>query len=383
MKIALVNHTFSLSHGGLERFSVNLATTLQRDGHEVHAFAKQFSDLPAGVTEHLLSVPRKPSFWKILGFHRSAARAVLEQSFDVVYGLARFAPLDVYRMGDGVQKHWMRLRYPLAPWRWFNYLINPAHLSNLYLERRILAGGDCRRIVTNSKLCKEQAQRYYGLPADRIDVVYNGVNHQVFNPEVMAAKRSAVRLKLGLGAEALTVVHVSNNWQRKGLNVLMQAVSQLGERGRNLHVIVVGRGRPQPFRKLAARLGMSDRLHLVGETREVQTYYAAGDLMVLPTMYDPFSNVCLEAMACGMPVITTAENGAAELIRTGENGYIQDNPLDVNELAGCLGQCLDRERIKVMGNAAWQTSLPFTRERNMEETLAIFSRILEEKQAQR
>lgn len=382
MKIALINHTFSLSHGGLERFSVNLATSLQRAGHEVHAFAQKFSDLPAGVTEHHLSVPRKPSFFRILGFHRSAARAVQEQSFDVVYGLARFAPLDVYRMGDGVQKHWMRLCYPLALWRWFNYLMNPAHLSNLYLERRILAGGDCRRIVTNSKLCKEHAQRYYGVPEERIEVVYNGVNHQLFNPESMAALRAESRRELDLGEEALAVLHVSNNWPRKGLGVLLQAVAQLGERGRHLHVVVVGRGRPQPFRKIAERLGMSDRLHVVGETREVQKYYAAGDLMVLPTRYDPFSNVCLEAMACGMPVITTTENGAAELIQVGKNGYIQRNPLDVNELAGCLANCLDREKIAVMGHQAWQTSLPYTRKRNMDETLAVFSRVLQEKQVE-
>jgi UDP-glucose:(heptosyl)LPS alpha-1,3-glucosyltransferase len=383
MKIALINHVFSLSHGGLERFSVNLATSLCRDGHEVHVFAKAFSDLPIGVTEHLLKVPRKPSFLRILGFHRKAARAVREQSFDVVYGLARFAPLDVYRMGDGVQKHWMRLRYPVAPWRWFNYLINPAHLCNLYLEQRILTGSDCRRIVANSRLCKEHAQRYYGIPADRIDVVYNGVNHQVFNPESMTAQRNEARQELGLEDNVLAVLHVSNNWQRKGLYVLLQAVSQLGVRGSHIHVIVVGRGRPQLFRKLADRLGMTDRLHLIGETKAVQKYYAACDLMVLPTRYDPFANVCLEAMACGMAVITTAENGAAELIRTGENGYIQNNPLDADELASCLGCCLDRKKVEAMGHEAWQTSLPFTREKNMEETLAVFSLILQKKQAER
>ena len=383
MKIALVNHAFSLSHGGLERFSVNLATALHRDGHDVHAFAQQFRDLPAGVTEHVLRVPRKPSFLRILGFHRRAARAVGEQTFDVVYGLARFAPLDVYRMGDGVQKHWMRLRYPLAAWRWFNYLINPAHLCNLYLERRILTGSDCRRIVTNSQLCKEHAQRYYGIPADRIDVVYNGVNHEVFNPESMAARRDAVRRELGLKEDALAVLHVSNNWRRKGLSVLLRAVSQLGPRGKHVHVIVVGRGRPQPFLKLADGLGMAARLHLVGETREVQKYYAAGDLMVLPTRYDPFSNVCLEAMACGMAVITTTENGAAELIRVGENGYIQNDPQDANELARCLEHCLDRERIEAMGRKAWKTALPFTREKNMEATLAVFSRLLREKRGER
>lgn len=380
MKIALVNHSFSLSHGGLERFSVNLATALHADGHEVHAFAQRFSDLPAGVVQHQLLVPRKPAFRRVIGFHRSAARAVQEQHFDVVYGLARFFPLDAYRMGDGVQKHWMRIRYPFAPWRWFNYLINPVHLCNLYLEGNILGGKGCRRIVTNSRLCKDHAQRYYGVPAKQIEVVYNGVNHQVFNPQAMGMHRPEIRRELSLGEGALAILHVSNNWKRKGLAVLLEAVAQLGTRGEHIHVVVVGRGRPAPFVRLADKLGLTGRLHLVGETKEVQKYYAAGDLMVLPTMYDPFSNVCLEAMACGMPIITTAQNGAAELIREGENGYIQQDPLDASELARSLGNCLDRETLSAMGGVAWQTSLPFTREKNMQETISLFNRLLQEKQ---
>jgi UDP-glucose:(heptosyl)LPS alpha-1,3-glucosyltransferase len=379
MKIALVNHSFSLSHGGLERFSVNLATALHQEGHEVHAIAQRFSDLPAAVQTHPLSVPRKPSFWRIFSFHRVAAQAVQADSFDIVYGLVRFFPLDVYRMGDGVQKHWMRIRYPFSLWRWLNYLINPAHLCNLYLERRILTAPGCR-IVTNSRLCKEHPQQYYGVSAERIQVVYNGVNHQVFNPQQMAALRPAVREELGLGNEAIAVLHISNNWKRKGLAVLLEAVDRLGAKGAKVHVIVVGRGRAAPFRKLAGRLGLTARLHLVGESSQVQRYYAAGDLMVLPTLYDPFSNVCLEAMACGLPVITTAANGAAELIRPGQNGYVQQDPLDAEELARWLGKCLEPEVLESMGTVAWQTSLPFTREKNMQETIGVFSLVVEGRQ---
>lgn len=375
MKIALVNHSFSLSHGGLERFSVNLATALHQGGHEVHAFAQRFADLPETVRTHSLDIPRKPSFWRIFRFHRAAALAVQSESFDVVYGLARFFPLDVYRMGDGVQKHWMRIRYPFFAWRWFNYLVNPSHFCNLYLERRILTTATCR-IVTNSRLCKEHAQMYYGVPAERIEVVYNGVNHSLFNPQQMAALRPAARAELGLGDETIAVLHISNNWKRKGLAVLLEAVARLGSKGAKVHVIVVGRGRPGPFQKQAARLGLAERLHIVGESTQVQKYYAAGDLMVLPTLYDPFSNVCLEAMACAMPVVTTASNGAAELIRVGENGYIQQNALDPVELSHYLDKCLEPAVLRAMGRAASQTALPFTRERNMQETIEVFSRVL-------
>jgi UDP-glucose:(heptosyl)LPS alpha-1,3-glucosyltransferase len=379
VKIALVNHTFSLSHGGLERFSVNLATALAAEGHEVHAVGLRLEDLPAAVVRHPVDAAQRPAWWRPLSFRRAAHRAISGKAFDICYGLTRCPPLDVYRMGDGIQRHWLRLRYPLAPVRWLACLLNPVHLVNLYLERRLLEPGGCRLLITNSKLCKEHAQQYYGVAADRIAVVYNGVNHDIFSPEAILPLREACRNELGLADSAIVIVYVANNWQRKGLAVLLAAVSRLGKRGKDLHVMVVGRGRPAPFRRLAERLGLAGRVHFAGTTGAVQRYYAAGDLLVLPTVYDPFANVCLEAMACGLPVVTTAGNGAAEFLRPGVNGYIQSDPHDAAELAELLAHCLDRPRLQQMGAAARATAMPLSRERNMEQTLALFRRMLAEK----
>jgi UDP-glucose:(heptosyl)LPS alpha-1,3-glucosyltransferase len=377
MKIALVNHTFSLTHGGLERFSVNLATSLHRDGHEVHVFGQRLEDLPEGIARHPVTAARRPAWWRPLSFQRQVRQARAGDRFDVVYGLTRFFPLDIYRMGDGVQRHWLRLRYPFAPWRWLGCLLNPVHLANLWLEGRILGKGGARRIVTNSQLCREHARRYYGVAPERVEVVYNGVDHGLFSPETVAPLREGCRRELGLGESDHAVLYVSNNWKRKGLAVLMQAIALLGEKGRDLHLVVVGRGRPRPFEALARRLGLAGRFHIVGPTREVQRYYGAGDLLALPTLYDPFANVCLEAMACGLPVITTAGNGAAELIRPGENGYVQGDAEDARELAGLLASCLDRQELRRLGEEARRTALPFTRERNMQQTLDLFRRLLE------
>jgi UDP-glucose:(heptosyl)LPS alpha-1,3-glucosyltransferase len=298
-------------------------------------------------------------------------RVLARSSFDVVYGLSRCHPLDFYRMGDGVQRHWLRLRYPFAPLRWLACLVNPVHLVNLYLESRLLGAGGCR-LVTNSRLCRDHARHYYGVSPDRVQVVYNGVNQSIFSPGAVAPLRADCRLELGLKEEDIALLYVSNNWQRKGLAVLMRAVAQLGEKGAHLHLVVVGRGRPRPFQRLAGRLGLVDRMHIVGPSDAVQRYYAAGDLLVLPTLYDPFANVCLEAMACGLPVLTTRSNGAAELIVAGENGYIQEDATDAGELARLLALCLDRGTLARLGGAARSTAAPFTRERTMQQTLALF-----------
>ncbi len=381
MKIALVNKVFSLSHGGLERFAVNLAGALLRGGHEVHAFGQRFADLPEGVTVHPLQVTRKSSWWRVLNFHRCAARTLAIDRFDIILGLTRFFPMDVYRMGDGVQRHWMRIRYPFSPLRWFNYLLNPAHAANIYMERRLLPGGGARRIITNSRLCRDHVRHYYGVPEERIDVVYNGVDHAQFNPEARAALRSGVRMELRLAPEDIALLHVSNNWQRKGVGVTLRAMAALGNEGSNLHLLVVGRGRAEPFRRLALKLGLEGRVHFLGPSPEVERFYAAGDLLVLPTLYDPFSNVCLEAMACGLPVVTTSGNGASEIIEEGKTGFVQKDAESVRELEQILKGCLDPATLRHMGAAAHRVAQDFTPERNMQETLAVCGKVVAAKKS--
>ncbi|WP_027714491.1 glycosyltransferase family 4 protein [Desulfuromonas sp. TF] len=381
MKIALVNHSFSLSHGGLERFSVNLALALHCSGHQVHTVGMTAADIPPEIETHTISIPRKPSWRRILGFHSKASHSVRGKGFDIVFGLTRFFPMDVYRMGDGVQKHWMRISYPFAPWRWINYLFNPAHLLNVLLERKILAANGAKRIITNSHLCRQHAQDYYGVSADRISVVYNGVDHGLFNPGTVSTLRGGIRKSLGLQDDDIAILHVSNNWRRKGLDVTLKAINQLGERGNRAHLLVVGRGRPTAFQNLVQKLGLETRVHFVGPTDKVEKYYAAGDLLVLPTLYDPFSNVCLEAMACGLPVITTSANGAAEVVGEGESGFIQKDPKSAEELADLIGRCLDPEKLRRMGKAAHRVSIGFTPQKNMEETLAVFEEIIRKKEA--
>lgn len=369
MKIALINHTFSLSHGGLERFSVNLATALHHEGHTVCVFAHRWQDLPEGIQVSFVPMAKRPGFWRVLSFAKNARSLVNRETFDVVYGLTRCFGLNLYRLGDGVQQHWMRLNYPFAPWRWFNYLVNPVHWSNLYLERAIL-GADGPWVVTNSKLVEGHVRHYYGCDPGRVHVVYNGVDSGQFNPLQVRVNRDKVRTRLGLKSTDKALLYVSNNWKRKGLSVLLRAVADLGDDGNMLHVLVVGRGKPAQFLRLSESLGIDTRVHLIGATDQVESYYGAADLAVLPTMYDPFSNVCLEAMACKLPVMTTAENGASELICPGENGFIQGNPRSWKELSELLRKALKSD-LTAMGEAARTRVTGMTREQNMRETLDV------------
>lgn len=379
MKIALVNNRFSSSHGGLERFACNLARTLIAGGHEVHLFAQSFADIPVGVRTHLVSVPRKPAVLRIWSFARKVRAAIREDRFDIVYGLTRTVPLDIYRMGDGVQRHWLMLRYPQPLWRWLNSHLNLTHALNLALEKQVFTPENCRMWVANSRLCQEQALHYFNVDRDRVRVVYNGVDHALFNPQRARARRQELRQACKIGDQDIAVIYVAHNWRRKGLSVLLRAMAARINEGGRLHLLVIGRGKKAKFTPLIRDLGLTDRVHFAGSSQNVVDYYGAGDLFVLPTQYDPFSNVCLEAMACGLPIITTAENGAAEVVEHGVSGFIQNDSGCAEELARWLGFCLDREQLARMGLEAVQASRSFTLERNLEETLAVFKQIAVEK----
>jgi UDP-glucose:(heptosyl)LPS alpha-1,3-glucosyltransferase len=381
MRVALVSKQFSMTHGGAERFSVNLARKLCNAGHEVHAVAEAVEDLPSEVQVHFVRTRRKPAFWRVVSFAKKARQLVSGLSVDVVYGLTQFFPQDLYRMGGGVHRHWMRVRYPSTVLRLLNYMVNPAHLAHIWLENRIYRTDNYRLIVTNSKLCREHAQIYYNVPAERIRVVYNGVDHCTFNPEAASLGREPLRHELGIDEHDLVVLFVASNWKRKGLGTLLSAIAELGDEANHLHVLVVGRGRPEAYRALAQKLGLTERLHFVGATKNVLKYYGAADLFVLPTLYDPFANVCLEAMACGLPVITTADNGASEIISSGDNGFIQKDPRDARELGEYLRASLLPHKRVMMGKSARKTAETFTLEKNLEETLDLFHLIVQESQA--
>jgi UDP-glucose:(heptosyl)LPS alpha-1,3-glucosyltransferase len=248
---------------------------------------------------------------------------------------------------------------------------------NLYLERKIYQHGNHKIIVANSRLCKGHVERHYKVPSHRVQVVYNGLDHGVFNPEGISHLRGAMQQQLGISPATPVILFISNNWKRKGLSTLMKAVAGAGPRCSPFHIVIVGRGNRKPFERLANRLGFGDHVHFEAPSRHIEKYYALGDVLVLPTLYDPFANACLEAMGCGLPVITTAHNGASELIRDGHNGYVLKDSTDAEELARLLTQCTDLSDLKEMGRAARETSLKFTFETNALQTLDICRRLRE------
>jgi UDP-glucose:(heptosyl)LPS alpha-1,3-glucosyltransferase len=176
-------------------------------------------------------------------------------------------------------------------------------------------------------------ERLYGFSRARTVTVHNGFDPDEFNP-ALSVHRTDVRAELGIPSDAIVLLLAANELARKGLPVLLEAVAMVDDA--RLHVLLVGRTAPTPYMSRVTGLGMAERFHYGGSRSDMGRVYAASDMLVLPTRYEAFCIAVVEALASGLPVITTDVPGAGDLVVDGVNGRLQRDPGDAGELAGLL-----------------------------------------------
>jgi len=187
-------------------------------------------------------------------------------------------------------------------------------------------------------MVQNEIEERFGVPREKLVLIPNGVDLAHFHPDEARIRRPGTREKLGIPLAAPVVLFVGSGFVRKGLPQLLDAFAML--RRDDARLLVVGRDRASGMlQQKAQRLGLGDRVVFLGGVNDVLPLYGSADAFALPTLYDPFPNAALEALACGLPVVTSTTSGAADLIRQGENGYVAD-ALDVAALAWGLDQAL-------------------------------------------
>jgi UDP-glucose:(heptosyl)LPS alpha-1,3-glucosyltransferase len=331
MRLAFVKKRFSV-YGGAEQYLRTMLGELKKEGHDLHVFANRWTDL-AGLAFHKVDILPVTSFLSMLSFSRNAAAGLKKERFDCIVSFERTEYQDIYRAGDGCHRAWLDIRGEMEPlYRRVSFSLNPLHRYTLALEKRIFA--DTPLIVVNSQLVKQQIRHYYGTPDEKIAVAYNGVDLAVYLPGNKSKYRTDLRKAYGISDNDKVILFVGSGFGRKGVGILIKSFpyvrSNIGER---VVALIVGKGDSACYHGLAKRLGVSDNIIFTGPQPEIAKYYAAADIFVLPTIYDPFSNACLEAMASGLPVITTKNNGVAEIIEDGKDGFVTESVSDPSELA--------------------------------------------------
>ena len=374
MKIALVKRRYSLKAGGSERYCVMLARGMMAAGHRVTVIGHQIDeDLRGEVRFMPVPVSRWTSSTKNRSFAVNCGHAIKAGRFDVAYGLGRAFGLDAVRVTERLQSHWLHVYYKPGFSQRLQEL-NPRHRTLIELERRIYLAESTRRIVTQSKLDRELLMKYYQIPEEKIRTIYNGIDSKIFHPDVRSS-REQIRQKFGLPQTAPLLVFASMDFEGKGLRTILQSLAQLPKL--DLHLLVLGTGPIHQFHNYARQLGVEKRVVFAGRQSDIANCYGAGDLFILPTEYEPFPNVNLEAMACGLPVLTTRTSGGADIISDCQNGYLIPTRNSLSEMTSALASYFelnDLERAS-MSRAAIETAGRFPIENTIQRTLEMLEEL--------
>ena len=355
LKIGFVRRGYS-SSGGAEAYLKRLAAGLTGAGHAAHLFTT--SEWPeeewryGPLTRLAGGSPRR--------FADALERHDTDAECDVLFSFERVWNCDILRAGDGVHRAWLARRSAKdSAIKKLGVALNRKHRSILRLERSLFGSRCARRVVANSQMVKNEIIEFYGYPAERIDVVYNGVPARAFR--VSKSERADGRAALGLQPHDIAVLFVGSGWERKGLRFAIKAMAAAAIP--NMQLIVAGRGDPAACH--------APNVRFLGAVADPRALYGAADIFLLPTLYDPFSNACLEAAAAGLPVITTSANGFSEIIEDGIHGSVVTDPSDIDSLSAALRHWAQPEQRESARPSLQHLAGRFDLPRNVEQTHAI------------
>jgi UDP-glucose:(heptosyl)LPS alpha-1,3-glucosyltransferase len=246
-------------------------------------------------------------------------------------------------------------------------------------ERLLLHQNHPPFVIALSDYVAGQLRDHYGVPADRIRRVFNGVDPDPCDEFVRARDRRDVRGLYEIEDDELFVLLVAHNFRLKGVRSWLEALAVIKQDGAlPVKSLVVGKGASVRWQRLARSMGVSDYVQFPGPTQRVRAFFHAADVLVHPTFYDPCSRVVLEALASGLPAITTRYDGAAEAIQEGGNGFVLASPEDVPGLVDRVGRMADAALRWDMAKRASGLADRLTMRRHAEGVCEVYRELLAE-----
>jgi UDP-glucose:(heptosyl)LPS alpha-1,3-glucosyltransferase len=321
MHLAIIRQRFN-PFGGAERFIDRAVSALRSQGARVTLITRSWQS--GSAKDVVLCNPfYLGKIWRDWGFARNARKVVRSANYDLVQSHERIWGCDIYRAGDGVHAEWLAQR-GRAQSRLQRILtrLNPYHSFVLAAEKRTFASPRLRAVICNSEMVRDEILEHFRLPRNMLHVVYNGIDTDLYHPRVREEWGELTRHQLGIPSGSMVALFVGSGFLRKGLDVAIEALSKTHS---NIYLVIAGTDKHAVrYTDLARTLGVAHRLRMIGGQQNMLQYYGCADFLVLPTIYDPFPNAVLEALACALPVITSNKCGAATLIEREQCGNIHD-----------------------------------------------------------
>ena len=363
LKVAIVRARYT-SHGGAERFAERAMQAIASYDDEVldvAVIARRWTQ--DASTEAIRLIRCDPfylgSVWRDASFARAVRACVATERFDLVQSHERIAGLPIYRAGDGVHAAWLERRTRASTWSHrIGIALNPHHRYLVAVEREMFEHRGLRAVICNSRMVMDEIAARFAIDPSKLHLVRNGVDIELFHPDVRAMHRSGMRDRLGIDGSTPTFVLVGSGFERKGVAEALHALVDVDD----AVLVVLGTDKhADRYRALAEALGVAPRVRFIGAVDDVLPYLSLADVFLAPTLYDPFPNAVLEAWACGLPVLTSDASGAAELIEQGINGWIvSTNDQDALVAAMTAAARSSAQTVASMSAAARATAVPLS-----------------------
>lgn len=342
MKVAILKSGLG-RRGGLEKYTEYTARAFADRGCDVTILTSTPRDLKLQDLDtdayRVVSLGHRSwlGFKHRLQFDRWCHEWLEENPCEIVFGMDRNTYQTHYRVGEGCHAAYLERRRETEPFiKALSFRINPLHLVNLWLEKKTFLCPYLKRIFTNSHMVRNEVLAHYPVDPSHISVVHNGVEwHELQEPfDQWPDEKPLAMQRLGLDPTRKQFLFAGHGWRRKGLAYLLHAIAKLPQNSYQLSI--VGREKyPGRYYKLIEKLKLQKNAFFFPPQQHLRQFLQVADCMVIPSVYDPFANVTVEALAMGVPIITTHYNGAKEIL-TSTTGKLISSLTDINAFAKLL-----------------------------------------------
>lgn len=377
MRVGLVIDDLDPRRGGMSQWCWQFAAEVVDRGYELHVISQGFGE---GRLSPLVTCHATPKTNSRCAFAAAVSDVVRNLALDVVHDMGLGWNFDIFQPHGGSYAAWLARRLDFYP-PWVRYLKRPIDGMmprqrdfDRHWRRQYAAGRNSDTVfVALSKMVADNFVQLHGIKPEQIKIVYNGVDCRRFSPDHRERYRDAVRRHISVHDDTLVLFLAAHNFRLKGVPQLLRVAARLAANRRPIHVVIAGGKHLEKWKLSAARLGLAKRATFLGTVSDVMPYYAAADVYVHPTFYDPCSLVLLEAAASGLPIVTTRRcNGAAELFREGVEILTVKEPGDFGALYDRVDTLFDQSVRTSLGTAARRIALQHPFEKNVAEMVQLY-----------
>lgn len=340
VEIVLVRSTYA-SFGGVERVALSLITGLLQRGVKVRVLTMPRQPWPLSDSQLNiipLGISRGHRLVKAWVFNQAVNRYLSANPCDCIFSLDKVTRFTHLHAGGGTHKTFLKIkrRYSSAIAR---LLLNFSlfHRYMIHLERKGFENPELKKVRCNSQMVMDIIAHDYGVDPEKMVLVHSGIRWKEMQSTFVNRDEVGQALcdEHGIDPRWTSLLFLGSGFLHKGLDIAIRGLSIMPS---TYHLVVVGKGAPRPYHRLATRLGLDGRVHFLGPQPKGWRYGSFCKAVVLPSQYDPFGGASAEGHAMGLPVLVSDKTGYADWVIPGENGVILKTPISTKGIKDAFSE---------------------------------------------